>query len=162
MEETHAPIRAPLFPDGAERIERQHPACACGGGRRQANRVDASKEFSGQPAVKVRTLRDKSSRLFRVFVDFHRLLCAAGCAPLDIWDPLSNTCKAARLRSPKLVRRVTEAGKGHPRRACLDDVTADGQRFLMVQRVESTGKPVTRLVLVQNWFDELKRLVPLH
>jgi Tol biopolymer transport system component len=42
------------------------------------------------------------------------------------------------------------------------DVWVDGQRFLMVK--ESSGAderpPSPRIILVQNWFDELKRLVP--
>jgi hypothetical protein len=37
------------------------------------------------------------------------------------------------------------------------DVSSDGQRFLMVKT--ESGEP--RLNLVLNWFDELKRLVPL-
>jgi len=37
-----------------------------------------------------------------------------------------------------------------------DDVSADGQRFLMVKDESSSG----RLNLVLNWFEELKRRVP--
>lgn len=40
------------------------------------------------------------------------------------------------------------------------DVTADGQRFLMLRPVEDTSS-TPQLVLVQNWFEELKRLVPV-
>jgi serine/threonine protein kinase len=40
------------------------------------------------------------------------------------------------------------------------DISADGRRFLMVKLEERTPQPVTELVLVQNWFEELKRLVP--
>ena len=42
------------------------------------------------------------------------------------------------------------------------DVSADGQRFLMIK--DSSGadeRPLSpRMILVQNWFEELKRLVP--
>jgi hypothetical protein len=42
------------------------------------------------------------------------------------------------------------------------DVSADGQRFLMIK--ESGGAderpPSPRMILVQSWFEELKRLVP--
>jgi hypothetical protein len=38
------------------------------------------------------------------------------------------------------------------------DVTADGQRFLMLTADAYAARP--RLVVVQNWFEELKRLVP--
>ena len=40
------------------------------------------------------------------------------------------------------------------------DVTPDGQRFLMVRPAERPPERVTELVLVQNWTEELKRLVP--
>jgi dipeptidyl aminopeptidase/acylaminoacyl peptidase len=39
------------------------------------------------------------------------------------------------------------------------DVTRDGQRFVMVERSEAEPPP-TQLILVQNWAEELKRLVP--
>jgi hypothetical protein len=40
------------------------------------------------------------------------------------------------------------------------DVTADGQRFLMLQPVKDAAATAPQLILVQNWFEELKRLVP--
>jgi eukaryotic-like serine/threonine-protein kinase len=40
------------------------------------------------------------------------------------------------------------------------DVTSDGTKFLMVQQLETPPEPPARIVLVQNWFEELKRLVP--
>jgi hypothetical protein len=40
------------------------------------------------------------------------------------------------------------------------DVTSDGQRFLMVQNTERPPIKPTYIVLVQNWFEELKHLVP--
>lgn len=39
------------------------------------------------------------------------------------------------------------------------DVRADGERFVMIDESESV-QPPTELVLVQNWTEELKRLVP--
>ena len=38
------------------------------------------------------------------------------------------------------------------------DVSADGQRFLMIQREQDLVP--TEIVVVLNWFEELKRLVP--
>jgi hypothetical protein len=38
------------------------------------------------------------------------------------------------------------------------DVSADGERFLMIQVPET--EPVTELNVVFNWFEELKRLLP--
>ena len=40
------------------------------------------------------------------------------------------------------------------------DLSLDGQRFLMVKQGDRKPQPVTELILVQNWFEELKRLVP--
>jgi serine/threonine-protein kinase len=41
------------------------------------------------------------------------------------------------------------------------DVTPDGRRFLMTQQTGATSQPpITHVVLVQNWLDELKRLSP--
>jgi Tol biopolymer transport system component len=40
------------------------------------------------------------------------------------------------------------------------DVTPDGKRFLMPQRGERPEPPITQIALVQNWLEELKRLVP--
>ena len=41
------------------------------------------------------------------------------------------------------------------------DVAPDGRRFLMIQQRDSAPQPpVTHVVLIQNWLEELKRLVP--
>jgi serine/threonine-protein kinase len=42
------------------------------------------------------------------------------------------------------------------------DVSSDGKRFLMIRNPDrpAEAEPPARIVLVQNWFDELKRLVP--
>jgi Tol biopolymer transport system component len=42
------------------------------------------------------------------------------------------------------------------------DVSADGQRFLMIKEISAADErpPSARIILVQNWFEELKRLVP--
>ena len=39
------------------------------------------------------------------------------------------------------------------------DVSGDGQRFLMVKETEQATSPA-QINLVQNWTEELKRLVP--
>ncbi len=40
------------------------------------------------------------------------------------------------------------------------DIAPDGQRFLMIKPVETTEEGLAnQVVLVQNWFEELKRLV---
>jgi Tol biopolymer transport system component len=40
------------------------------------------------------------------------------------------------------------------------DLSPDGRRFLMVKMEERKPRPVTEMILVQNWFDVLKGLVP--
>jgi serine/threonine protein kinase/Tol biopolymer transport system component len=40
------------------------------------------------------------------------------------------------------------------------DLSLDGQRFLMVKLDQRKPTPVTEMILVQNWFEELKRLMP--
>ena len=40
------------------------------------------------------------------------------------------------------------------------DLSLDGQRFLMVKLEQRKPTPVTEMILVQNWFEELKRLIP--
>ena len=41
-----------------------------------------------------------------------------------------------------------------------DDISPDGKRFLMVKEGGSDETSTTEFILVQNWFEELKRLVP--
>jgi hypothetical protein len=40
------------------------------------------------------------------------------------------------------------------------EISSDGQRFLMVKLDDRKPTPVTEMILVQNWFEELKRLAP--
>jgi serine/threonine-protein kinase len=43
------------------------------------------------------------------------------------------------------------------------DIAPNGRRFVMIQQRDSAPQPpVTHVVLVQNWLDELKRLVPTN
>ena len=39
------------------------------------------------------------------------------------------------------------------------DYDYDGERFVMVKQVEDTPS-AARIIVVQNWFEELKRLAP--
>jgi hypothetical protein len=55
----------------------------------------------------------------------------------------------------KLFEGPFVVGSGHSY-----DVTPDGQRFLMVKVLEPLPEPATELILVTNWFEELRRLVP--
>jgi serine/threonine-protein kinase len=40
------------------------------------------------------------------------------------------------------------------------DLSLDSQRFLMVKGEQRKPAPVTEMILIQNWFEELKRLLP--
>jgi hypothetical protein len=40
------------------------------------------------------------------------------------------------------------------------DVSADGRRFLMIKQGGGDEAAPRNLVVVQNWFEELKRVVP--
>jgi Tol biopolymer transport system component len=42
------------------------------------------------------------------------------------------------------------------------DISPDGERFLMVKLEERKPQPLTEMVLVQNWFDEVRRLAPTN
>ena len=42
------------------------------------------------------------------------------------------------------------------------DISSDGRRFLMVKMGERKAQPVSEMILVQNWFEELKRLFPIQ
>ncbi len=55
-----------------------------------------------------------------------------------------------RLANPRLL---------FERRSGAYDVTPDGQSFVMLDDSKAE-LPATQLILVQNWAEELKRLVP--
>jgi serine/threonine-protein kinase len=40
------------------------------------------------------------------------------------------------------------------------DISLDDQRFLMVKFEERKPQPATEIILIQNWFEQVKRLVP--
>ena len=44
------------------------------------------------------------------------------------------------------------------------DVSPDGQRFLMLKEGggDSRNTPPDRFIVVENWFEELRRLVPTN
>lgn len=42
------------------------------------------------------------------------------------------------------------------------DVTADGERFLVLLRADESSTRTTRLVMILDWFEELKQLVPME
>ncbi len=59
---------------------------------------------------------------------------------------------------PRLLFQSLKYGAGGGKRCW--DTSLDDQKFLMVRRAERPLRPVTEFILVQNWFEDLKRLVP--
>ena len=59
---------------------------------------------------------------------------------------------------PRLLFEQSGCGWGFPVRSW--DISPDGRRFLMVKLDERKPQPVNEMILVQNWFEELKRIVP--
>jgi len=42
------------------------------------------------------------------------------------------------------------------------DIAPDGERFLMIKQAGADEGSATELILVQNWFQDLERLVPTN
>jgi serine/threonine-protein kinase len=65
-----------------------------------------------------------------------------------------------RADTPRVLfeAKASEYGSSTPVRGW--DMSADGQRFLLLRNVVSTDKPVTEMHVVLNWTEELKRLAP--
>ena len=88
----------------------------------------------------------------------------AGC----VQDKPSNSrARKSMLYSARSGSSPTTPGRGSPRKrpGRMYDVSADGQRFLMIKMIKETKianerPPAPRIIFVQNWFKELKSLVP--
>lgn len=59
---------------------------------------------------------------------------------------------------PRLLLDLEGYGRGEP--VATWDISRDGRRFLMTKLGDEKTQPITEFILVQNWFEELKRLVP--
>jgi serine/threonine protein kinase len=76
----------------------------------------------------------------------------------QVWVVDVRTDGGFAMSKPRLLFEKPGYGSGNPIRAY--DLSLDSQRFLMVKEEQKQPSPATELVLVQNWFEELKRLVP--
>jgi serine/threonine-protein kinase len=76
----------------------------------------------------------------------------------QVWVVDVRTDGGFSASKPRLLFKAPGLGGGTPIRTW--DLSLDGQRFLMVKLEEAKPTPVTELVLVQNWFEELQRLAP--
>jgi hypothetical protein len=76
-----------------------------------------------------------------------------------VWAVDVQTGAGFAASKPRRLLQLTEAMiTGYPNRTW--DVSPDGQRFLMVKLEGIRLTPVTELVLVVNWVEDLKRLAP--
>lgn len=77
----------------------------------------------------------------------------------EVWAVDVQTGAVFSTSKPRLLLKLTERmGVAVPMRAW--DVSPDGQRFLMVKLEDVKPTPVTEMVLVVNWVEDLKRLAP--
>jgi len=76
----------------------------------------------------------------------------------EYWVTDVHTDGSFSVSKPRLLFKTKDCSCAGPTRGW--DISLDGQRFLMVKRGERKPQPVTELILVQNWFEELKRLAP--
>jgi hypothetical protein len=51
---------------------------------------------------------------------------------------------------------------GEPSSGRNYDISSDGTRFLMIKQPSNQASPVAHIVVTQNWFEELTRLVPAN
>jgi serine/threonine-protein kinase len=134
-------------------------------GRWLAYQADDSGRFN----VYVRPFPDASSGFWQVSTDggtrplwarnsrelFYLSLTGAlmrvGVTPGPTWDATAPT----KLFEGRYGARAIQAGRTY-------DIAPDGKRFLMIKAGASAGQTAvpTSLVVVQNWREELKRLLP--
>jgi serine/threonine-protein kinase len=73
---------------------------------------------------------------------------------VDVWTNGGFSASKPRLA----FKSVGLLADGLPTRTW--DISLDSQRFLTVRSSERKAQPVTELVLIENWFEEVKRLAP--
>jgi Tol biopolymer transport system component len=76
----------------------------------------------------------------------------------QIWAAAIQTEPSFPVGRPRLLFEKSGLGTGSPNRGY--GISLDDQRFLMVRHDEREPRPVSEMILIQNWFKEIKRLVP--
>jgi hypothetical protein len=100
-------------------------------------------------------------------IEVRRVCSLVGIAELEVTEDLLETVWIADIPTegafpagqPHLPFEQAGYGQSNPIRSW--DISLDGHRFLMVRLEERKPQPVTEMILVQNWLEELKRLVPV-
>ncbi len=77
----------------------------------------------------------------------------------QVWAVDVRTDGGFRAGKPRLLFERSGYYRGSPIRDY--DLSADGQRFLMVKLEQRTPTPITEITLIENWFEELKAKVPV-
>ena len=78
----------------------------------------------------------------------------------QVWSVDVQTGSSFSASKPRLVFEQPGYLSSTPIRGW--DISADGERFLMVKPEERKPQPLTEMVLVQNWLEELRRLAPAN
>jgi Tol biopolymer transport system component len=76
----------------------------------------------------------------------------------QVWAVDVGTDGGFATSKPRLLFERPGYSPGEPIRGY--DLSQDGQRFLMVKFGQRKPTPVTEMILVQNWFEELRQKVP--
>ena len=76
----------------------------------------------------------------------------------EFWVSDVHTTTTFSASKPRLLFKQPDCMAGVPTRNW--DVSPDGQHFLLTKLSSRKAQPVTELIVVQDWFEELKRLVP--
>jgi Tol biopolymer transport system component len=76
----------------------------------------------------------------------------------QMWVVDVQTDVGLRISRPRLLFDKNRYWPGSPIRSY--DISVNSQRFLMVKLIQRKPTPVTEMILAQNWFEELKRLLP--
>jgi len=75
----------------------------------------------------------------------------------NVWVVDVQTDSSFSARKPRFLMEMQGYNYGLVR---TWDISLDGRRFLAVKNDESKLQPITEMTLVQNWFEEVKRLIP--
>jgi serine/threonine-protein kinase len=76
----------------------------------------------------------------------------------QVWVVDVKTDSGFTTTKPRLIFEKPGYGGSYPTRGY--DLAPDGQRFLMVKLEQRKPTPVTEMIFIENWFEELKRLLP--
>jgi serine/threonine-protein kinase len=77
---------------------------------------------------------------------------------LQMWAVNIQIAPSFSVGPPRLLFK--KRGLAHSTPVRLFDISSDDQRFLMVRLEERKPRPVTEMILIRNWFEDLKRIVP--